>query len=331
MAGSAHDALDGVTRTPRLPDHRATVALLNAAAIGRISATRPDVVLSGHIVTGPAALVAKRFLSIPVIQYVYGSELARSSLARRVMSAASASIAISSSTRERSVALGAPAARLHVIPPGVDQPASPRGRDQDAARHSPPIVITVARLSDRYKGFDVMIRALPLVRARVPAMRWVVVGEGPLRGELEAMTVSYGVADCVTFTGALCDRDRDEWLERASVFAMPSRELPGGQGGEGFGLVYLEAGTHGLPSVAGNVGGSTDAVIDGATGVTVDPTDHVAVADAIADLLLEPARSELLGAGAREHAARLSWAHMARAVDELIERVVAEAALKPRR
>src|SRR5207253_143715 len=100
----------------------------------------------------------------------------------------------------------------------------------------PPTIITVARLVDRYKGFDVTIRALPLVRARVPGARWIVVGDGSLRGELQAMADSEGVADCVTFAGALDDAGRDEWLDRADVFVMPSRLMPYGLGGEGFGI-----------------------------------------------------------------------------------------------
>ncbi len=105
---------------------------------------------------------------------------------------------------------------------------------------------------------------------------------------------------------------------------MPSRLVPGGLGGgEGFGIVYLEAGAHGLPCVAGNVGGSVDAVIDGETGLLVDPTDHVAVAGAITDLLLDPALRLRLGEAGRARAERLSWAHMAEEVDTLIERVVA--------
>jgi glycosyltransferase involved in cell wall biosynthesis len=100
---------------------------------------------------------------------------------------------------------------------------------------------------------------------------------------------------------------------------------PGGRGGEGFGIVYLEAGAHGLPCVAGNVGGSVDAVVDGESGLLVDPTDHVAVADAIADLLLDPDLRTRLGEAGRARAEKLSWAHMAEQVDDLIERVVAEA------
>ena len=100
-----------------------------------------------------------------------------------------------------------------------------------------PTIVTVARLEDRYKGFDVTTRALPLIRARVPNARWVVVGEGSLRAELEALTRSEGVADWVTFTGSVDDATRDAWLEKSDVFVMPSRLVPGSSGGEGFGIV----------------------------------------------------------------------------------------------
>src|ERR1035437_3627218 len=312
-------------RTPRLGGHRSAVGVLNTMTIARAVASRPDAVLSGHVVTGPAALAIQGLSGVPAIQYLYAEELGRRpTLTRFVIHRARASVAISSHTRRQALNLGAHFDRLHLILPGVDLP--PDTSPEYAAREmEPPTAITVARLEDRYKGFDVMIKALPLVRARVPEARWVVVGEGSLRGELEAMAASLGVADRITFTGRLDDEARDEWLDRAHVFAMPSRLLPSSRGGEGFGIVYLEAGAHGLPCVAGNVGGSVDAVIDGETGLLVDPTDHVAVADAITDLLLDPDLRTRLGEGGRARAEQLSWAHMAEQVDDLIERVVAEA------
>jgi phosphatidylinositol alpha-1,6-mannosyltransferase len=323
-ADSKGPATPRVTRTPRLGGQQPSVGILNAATVARAIAWRPDAVLSGHVVTGPAALAVQALLGAPVIQYLYGKELeGRPGLSRLVTQHARASVAISSHTRGQALALGAPADRLHLILPGVDPPVAPSPRPAQRDKREPPTILTVARLRDRYKGFDVMIRALPLIRARVPDARWVVVGDGPLRGELEAMAASEGVADHITFAGALDDEARDGWLDRAGVFAMPSRLLPGGRGGEGFGIVYLEAGAHGLPCVAGNVGGSVDAVIDGETGLLVDPTDHAAVAGAIADLLLDPALRLRLGEAGRARAERLSWAHMAEEVDALIERVVA--------
>jgi phosphatidylinositol alpha-1,6-mannosyltransferase len=326
--GSEVLTVPGVTRTPRLGGHRSDIGVLNMLAFGRAITRRPDAVLSGHIVTSPAALAAQGLLGVPVIQYLYGDELRdHSGLSRFAVQRARASVVISSHTRRLALALGASTDSVHLILPGVDPPAGPQPLpSQSRARDRPPTVITVARLEDRYKGFDVTIRALPLIRARVPDARWVVVGDGSLRDELQAMASSHGVADCVTFAGPLDDGARDAWLDRADVFVMPSRLMPGGLGGgEGFGIVYLEAGAHGLPCVAGNVGGSVDAVIDGETGLLVDPTDHVAVADAIADLLLDSDLRLRLGEAGRTRAEWLSWARMAEEVDTLIEQVVTAA------
>jgi len=318
-------AMSDVMRAPRYGDRRLAVAALSVATLRHALIRPPDAVLSGHVVTGPAALVVQRLLGAPAIQYLHADELRnRPSLTRLVTGRASASVAVSSHTRRQALALGAPEHRLHLIHPGVDAPADPhppRAAGETANGH--PTVITVARLEDRYKGFDVMIRALPLIRARVPGARWVVVGDGSLRGELEAMARASRVADGITFAGALDDGARDDWLDRADVFAMPSRLMPGGLGGEGFGIVYLEAGAHGLPCVAGDLGGSADAVISGETGLTVDATDHMAVADAITELLLDRELRARLGEAGRARAARMSWARMAEEVDDLIERLVA--------
>jgi phosphatidylinositol alpha-1,6-mannosyltransferase len=88
---------------------------------------------------------------------------------------------------------------------------------------------------------------------------------------------------------------------------MPSR-LPGpGRAGEGFGIVYLEAGAHGKPVLAGNVAGALDAVIDGETGLLVDPTDPLAVGEAIIRLLLDTELASRLGRGGAERARSLAW------------------------
>ena len=310
----------GVTRVSRRLGHRTAIAALNAVTLMRAATWRPDVVLSGHIVAGPAGLVLQKVLNAPLVQLLYSAELGeRPRLSGFLTRHADASVAVSSHTRAQAVSLGAPAARVHVILPGVDSPAGLRSRRPSNRRV--PTIVTVARLEDRYKGFDVTTRALPLIRARVPNARWVVVGEGSLRAELEALTRSEGVADWVTFTGSVDDATRDAWLEKSDVFVMPSRLVPGSSGGEGFGIVYLEAGIHRLPCVAANVGGSTDAVLDGETGLLVDPTSHVAVADAIVSLLLDPQLRSRLGEAGRAYAMRLSWDHMAGEIDALIENI----------
>jgi phosphatidylinositol alpha-1,6-mannosyltransferase len=178
--------------------------------------------------------------------------------------------------------------------------------------------LTVARLQDRYKGHDVLIRALASVRAKVPGVEWIVIGDGPLRPGLELLARSCGVADSVRFLGAVSDEQREQWLRRADLLAMPSR-LPGaGLAGEGFGIVYLEAGAYRKPVVAGNVAGAVDAVTDGENGLLVDPTDPLAVAGAIARLLLDPELARRLGGAGALRAQSLAWPVIAERVEAVL-------------
>jgi phosphatidylinositol alpha-1,6-mannosyltransferase len=305
-------------RPPRPMGHVARVGVLNARAIHRACRRRPDVVLSGHIVMGPAALAIRRATGVPFAQYVYSEEVAhRPRLARLVAGGAGAVVAISRHAETLVRACGAPAERIHRIPPGVDLPV-PRGGPRSAS----PLVATVSTQQFRYKGHDVLLRAFPLIRSKVPDVRWAVVGDGPLRPLHERWAGCLGVGEAVQFLGAVDDAVRDRLLGDAHVFAMPSRLSPNG-GGEGFGVAYLEAAAHGLPVVAGDVGGAPDAVVDGITGVLTDPTDHVGVADAITRLLLDGERAAAMGRAGALHARAFAWPEVARRVRTVLEEVAA--------
>lgn len=315
-------AADGkpVRRVPDVPFPRVgQLALLNAAAIAWGRGWRPDAVLSGHIATSPGAIRLGRSLDVPVIQYVYAKEMAaRPKVTRFAVTRTAATIAISEHTAQLAVRAGASPRRVVTIEPGVD-PATAAPCREPAQR---PTILTVARLTDRYKGFDVLLRALPLVRSRVRDARWVLVGDGELRPELEATVTAWGLTDAVHFAGSVTDAQRDAWFDAAHVFAMPSR-VPADGGGEGYGLVYIEAGARGLPCVAGDAGAVAETVRHDDTGLLVDARDHVALADALVSLLMDPERAARLGEAGRRRAQRCTWERMTREVERLVERTVA--------
>jgi phosphatidyl-myo-inositol dimannoside synthase len=289
-------------------------ALLNAVAFRAALRFRPDVTLSIHIVTSPAAAAIRRTLGTPTVQYFYAEEIgARPKLAAFAAGRADEVIAISAYTADLITATGVVPASMRLIPPGVDIPDDPTPEAIDR-----PTLLTVARLEERYKGHDVLVRALPLVRAKVPDVQWVVVGDGSLRGGLEQQARSHGVADSIHFLGTVSDEQRNSWLRRAHLLAMPSRLPAGGFAGEGFGIVYLEAGAYGKPVVAGNVGGAIDSVSDGETGLLVDPLDPMAVAEAITGLLLDPERARLLGRAGQERAQSFAWPLIAGRVEAVL-------------
>lgn len=306
-------------RTPA--GRRSAVATLNARCLSTAVRYRPDVVVSAHVVVSPGALAIRRLFGTPLVQYLYADELrARPNLSAFAIRRADLNIAISRYTRGLALALGAADGRVRLVPTGVDPP---RYSTTPPAKSPHPTLITVSRLTDRFKGHDVLMRALPLIRARVPEVRWTIIGGGPLRAPLERLAAAVGVADSVHFAGELPDAERDALLDRSHVFCMPARLPASGGGGEGFGIAFLEASVHGLPVVGGNVAGALDAVEHETTGLLVEPTDHVAVTEAVTALLLDGERALALGdAGRRRAASSFAWPLIAGQVEAALFELV---------
>jgi glycosyltransferase involved in cell wall biosynthesis len=143
-----------------------------------------------------------------------------------------------------------------------------------------PVLLTVARLAgpDRHKGYDVVLEALPAIRARVPGLQYVLVGEGTDRARIESRVRELGVERWVTLVGSVPDAELPDYYNLCSAFAMPSKR-------EGFGIVYLEAMACGKPVLAGDRDGARDALLDGEIGVLVDPDDVEAFGAAAVEVL----------------------------------------------
>jgi len=309
------DQVVRIIRTPRNErlGGATTIGLLNAAAVANGVRLRPDAVLSGHIAVAPAARVLKQAMRIPYLQYLYGREIVmRPRMADLGIHHAAAIVVISRYTQQLAAEHGANRCRVHLIPPGIDVPAV-NGTARIRERGT---IVCVSRLDERYKGQDVLIRAMPLVRARADHARLLLVGDGPRRGAYERLVESVGAAEYVSFLGRLTDDGRDHVLSHADLFAMPSRLST--VGAEGFGIVFIEAGANGLPVVAGAVAGTLDAVVDGETGILVDPNDHVAVADALSELLADPSRARALGRAGAARAQQFAWPLVARRVEDVL-------------
>jgi phosphatidylinositol alpha-1,6-mannosyltransferase len=296
------------------------MATLNVAALVEAWRFRPDVVLVAHIVASPAAAAIQRTLRARTVQYFHANEIGdKPRLAAFAARRADVAVAVSSYTAELIAATGAAPVDLRLIPPGVDLPLDPTPEPRDR-----PTLLTIARLRDGYKGHDVLIRALALMRAEVPDVELVVIGDGPFRGKLESLADAAGVSDVVRFLGTVTDEERDRWLRRADVFAMPSRRPADGRAGEGFGIVYLEAAAYGKPVVAGNVAGALDAVADGETGLLVDPTDARALADALTRLLGDRELALRMGRAGAERAKGFAWPLIAARLEAVLVEQLAE-------
>jgi phosphatidylinositol alpha-1,6-mannosyltransferase len=296
--------------------NRRAVARLNAAGLRHGLRRRPDVVISGHVVAAPAALGLRALAGSKVIQYVHGDEFRqRPGISRAAVRRVDGVIAVSEHARRLALEAGCDPSIVRLAHPGVDPPVE----TPSATARDRPTVVTVSRLAERYKGHDVMIEAIRLAIEVVPDLEWVVIGNGRLRMWLQERARERGIADHVRFLGEVPRDARDSWLDRADVFALPSRIPDEGTGGEGFGIVYLEAAAHRLPVVAANEGGAVDAVVDGETGLLVDPRDERALADALIALLRDRALATRLGDSGARRARTFTWQRHAEIVRGLAE------------
>lgn len=168
------------------------------------------------------------------------------------------------------------------------------------------ILLSVGNLSQglEYKGFDLVIRALPRILREFPQVRYVIVGTGPGRDTLQSLAEQLGVAEQVIFTGELSDVELASCYRVCDVFVLPSgaSDPKGGWHGEGFGRVYVEASLAGKPVVASLVGGAPEAVLDGKTGLLVNPGSPEEVAEAVTALLKQPDFAQRLGLEGRKWA-----------------------------
>jgi len=181
-----------------------------------------------------------------------------------------------------------------VVPNGVDTdlfcPTSNQKKDGQK-------ILSCGRMR-RQKGFSYLIEAL----ADLPSKTTLeLVGDGPLRKELGALTKRLGLQERVTFTGWLSQEKLIKRYRQADIFVLPSVD-------EGMPNVLLEAMACGLPVVATNVAGSCELVRPGVNGLLVQPRDKRGLREAIEKVLGDKSR---MGKESQARAARYSWSKVA--------------------
>lgn len=278
---------------------RLPAALGGLARLWRVVLTgRWDVVQTHLFKTAVVTTPAARLTRARVVGTVHGID--PSGLQRRLAGLPArwqhAVVAVSTPLADDVAALTSiPARLLTVVPDGVDDPG--RLLDQASARVATGLpdgvlVGCIGRLWER-KGQRELLAAWPAVAERCPRARLVVVGDGPLRPEIEDAAAEPGTAGTVLLTGS-----RDDVpvvLDALDVVVVPSHH-------EGFSLVTVEAMLHGLPVVATASGGPLELVRDGVTGILVPPRDVAALADALVAVCGDAALRARLGAAALERA-----------------------------
>ncbi|RSM88598.1 glycosyltransferase family 1 protein [Kibdelosporangium aridum] len=285
----------------------------------RMSST--DVVHTHFWMSGLASLLATRDLDLPVVQTFHAlgtvkrryqgkadtSPPERIAIERMIGQQAAKVVATCTDERYELIRMGVPRSQIDVVPCGVDlDEFTPTGRT--AKRRHKRRIVTVGRLVPR-KGFETVIAALALL----PQTELVIAG-GPAKNKLaeypeaqalQAKAQQLGVGDRVQLAGQVARQKMPQLLRSAdAVVCVPWYEP--------FGIVPLEAMACGVPVVAAAVGGLTDTIVDGVTGVHVPARNPIALANALMPLLEDNVLNETYGMAGRDRVvARYSWDRIA--------------------
>lgn len=285
-----------------------------AAELARlVSRGGPDLVHTHMYASTAAASAALGPAHVPLVVHEHSEAVWRDAADVRAIAPAYARaacvLAASASIRRRLVEVDHVAAwKIRVLENVAPAPSS---APVSVSRWRHPVVSVVARLQPE-KGVGVFLRAAARLRDRLPGVRFVVVGDGPLRGDLERLAGRLGLP--VRFLGFRADAPA--LMAEFDILVVPSFT-------EGTPLVVLEAAAAGVPVVASAVGGIPDQVRNGVDGLLVPPGNHLALADACTRLLSDRSLAARLARSLRErHTAHGGFAATVDALERIYDEVL---------
>jgi glycosyltransferase involved in cell wall biosynthesis len=202
---------------------------------------------------------------------------------------------------------------IHIVPFGVDcQVFGPTER----VNSSSVVTLGFAKLLKAHYGPEHLIQAMGLIVAKHPQTKLLMAGSGEMRSQLEALTRQLGLTQNVSFLGIIEHFRVPGILQEVDIFVMPSIR-------EGFGVAAVEAQAMEIPVVATRVGGIPEVVLDGETGILVEPEDSQQLAQAILTLIENPALRSQMGERGRKHVlTNYRWEDNAALMEKLYHRFV---------
>jgi glycosyltransferase involved in cell wall biosynthesis len=218
---------------------------------------------------------------------------------------------ISPSTKDDLAARGIGTDRIKVVLCGLNHELY---RDLDLERFKDPTIVHLGRLR-KYKSVEVAIRAIKIIRDKLPKARLVIIGDGPYRLTLEGLVEKLGVKDAVEFKGYMKAEELVRYLNKAHLLINPSPK-------EGWGLTVVEANACGMPVVASDRPGLRDSVWVGETGVLVPYGDEAAFAEKSMELLEDRDLWYRMSKSALKRVKELTWERCARETESLVSKIV---------
>jgi glycosyltransferase involved in cell wall biosynthesis len=202
-------------------------------------------------------------------------------------------IAVSDAIRRQAIAYGIPPQKVTTCYIGVDVSKIRPGPVPIFERRRR--VVFVGRLVEK-KGCEYLLRAAQIARSRIPEMELVIIGDGPLRSDLEKLSRALGVS--ARFAGARPAQDVKAELDEAQLLCLPSIRAQNGDA-EGFGLVILEAQAAGVPVISSALGGADEGILHDVSGYRVKEGRVDALAGRMIEILSNPQKAAEMGKAGR--------------------------------
>ncbi|MHB8658441.1 MAG: glycosyltransferase [Solirubrobacteraceae bacterium] len=287
-----------------------------ALALARVRREFPYDLIHAHYAVPAGDAVRRVAARTPLVLSVHGHDVYGSGSPSRTVGRALAharlTLANSTETARRCAAGGAHRIRIVHLgtdpPPPTHRPGGPGGE---------PVLVTVAHLAARKHHGDVL-EAVSLLRGRFPALRYVIVGDGPERERLHARAAELGIADRIRFCGQVAHEEAMRLSRSGSLFVLPSVD-------EAFGVAYVEAMAGGVPAVGCRGEGGPEEIAAAGGGMVLVPAHEPRIlADTLAGLLEDRLRLTRLGEQARATVQReFTWEACGRATVAAYEEALA--------
>ncbi len=239
----------------------------------------PSLIITTHAHYAPLAYILKILFSIPYIVVAHGIEiipqmtLSKLTKFRKLaLRSANHIWSVSNWTRKHLINLDINKENIEILPNTVDgnKFVISQKKEYLLQRYSiepnEKVILTVARINknEAYKGHEIVIKSLPEIIKKNGPLKYLIVGKNDDKENLLELIKQHDLENQVILCGFISDEELVDHYNLSNVFLMPSY-------GEGFGIVFLEALSCGIPVIAGNTDGSKDALMNGLLGKLIDP------------------------------------------------------------
>lgn len=258
---------------------------------------KPDLIICSHINFSPLCYFLGKTFGAKYLVNAYGIEVWNIKSPSRVkaLKAAHKIVSISNYTKKKLIEQFSELAdKILILPPVIKSDKffikeKSQKLVQEYNLENKKVILTIARLckQEKYKGYDKIIEALPIILKRFPETVYILAGGGDDVARIKNLVKELKLENNVILTGPLLENDLVDYYNLCDVFVMPSR-------GEGFGIVFMEALACGKTVVAGNQDASREPLLNGELGVLVNPDEVQTIAETIIKVFRKEINSRFL-------------------------------------